>query len=159
MLARHQDLQLHDTLWGSTTTTPHGRRCAPQAIRAALRKGADYAAALGGTLVRVVHVADAGLLSRSVPEVHGRASLVEQKSRGGSGPGDAPSLTPVPQRLIAAIDAGVLATRLPGCSVSHPTSEANAATSRSRIVAESDGSRPLVTPPDRGCQSIAMPPR
>lgn len=110
VLARHEDLQLHDALWGVDDDNPAWPKLRAEAIRAALRKGADYAAALGGTLVRVVHVADAGLLGSSVPEFsRGRASWVEQ-SGGGSGPGDAPSLTPVPQRLIAAIDARVLAT-------------------------------------------------
>jgi uncharacterized protein YggE len=110
VLARHEDLQLHDALWGVDDDNPAWPGLRAEAIQAALRKGADYAAALGGTLVRVEHVADAGLLSGGAMDFsRGRASWVEQ-SGGGRGPGDAPSLTPVPQQLIAVIDARVLAT-------------------------------------------------
>ncbi len=110
VLARHEELHLHDALWGVDDDNPAWRELRAEAIQSALRKGADYATALGGTLQRVIHVADAGLLGSTAPGFSGaRASWVEHSGTGG-GPGDAPSLTPVPQRLIATIDARLLAT-------------------------------------------------
>ena len=110
VLARHEDLQLHDSLWGVDEDNPAWPELRAEAIRAALRKGADYAAALGGRLSRVVHVADVGLLGGGADVGFGRASRLVTPSRSGGGPGDAPALTPVPQLMIAAIDARVLAT-------------------------------------------------
>jgi uncharacterized protein YggE len=109
VLARHDDLQLHDALWGVDDDNPAWPELRAEAIGAALRKGADYAAALGGTLVRVMHVADAGLLGGVADFGRGRPFWVEQQSGRGSGPGDAPSLTPMPQLMTAAIDARLLA--------------------------------------------------
>ena len=113
VLARHEHLQLHDALWGVDDDNPAWPGLRAEAIQAALRKGADYAAALGGTLLRVVHVADAGLLGGDSSDFafsHGRAAWTEQQSSRGGGPEDAPSLTPIPQVLVAVIDARVLAT-------------------------------------------------
>jgi uncharacterized protein YggE len=75
------------------------------AIAAAIGKARDYAAALGATLRRVEHVADTGLLGSDtghyqpgrVPAAWARSASMEQ-------PGT-PALTPVPQELIATIEA------------------------------------------------------
>ncbi|MGE5155943.1 MAG: SIMPL domain-containing protein [Betaproteobacteria bacterium] len=79
------------------------------AIRAALHKGQDYASALGGTIVSVVHVADAGLLGgdtwdRQAHRANGDMSL------GYSGGPDSASLDPVPQELGTTIEARLTAT-------------------------------------------------
>lgn len=67
-------------------------------VRAAVRQARDHAAALGGELGCVQHVADAGLLGGD-----GRGYGVALMASG-TGGGE-PSLDPVPQRLAATIDA------------------------------------------------------
>ncbi|HEV7203304.1 MAG TPA: SIMPL domain-containing protein [Jatrophihabitans sp.] len=86
------------------------------AIEAALRKGDDYAAALGGSVISVEHVADAGLLGGDQtggfrPERAAAFSLTS-----GSRSPDDLTLDPVPQVLRAVIDARFTATigALPG---------------------------------------------
>ena len=76
------------------------------AIAAALLKGQDYAAALGGAVVRVDHVADAGLLSGD------RSGRVQMTNYGASSRslsvdagGDDLTLDPPPQSLAATIEA------------------------------------------------------
>jgi uncharacterized protein len=89
------------------------------AIHAAIRKGRDYAAALGGTLDRVVHIADPGLLggadSPSWRPTGARAAALS--AGGGHEEGDAPSLDPVPQELTATIEARFTAS---GVSLTRP---------------------------------------
>ncbi len=75
------------------------------AIGAALRKGRDYAAALGGTVTSVDHVADAGLLGGGDPIRLGRASALQMGAASGGGGGNDLSLDPVPQILSATIEA------------------------------------------------------
>ena len=73
--------------------------------RAAIRKARDYAAALGATLRQVEHVADAGLLGGdTAPYQPVRALAATAFSAGADQPGT-PALTPVPQELIATIEA------------------------------------------------------
>ena len=83
------------------------------AIRAAVRKGHDYAAALGGKLYQVEHIADVGLLG-SGDDVHYESASLRMASAGGMGgdESDAPSLDPVPQELAATIEARFSATGL-----------------------------------------------
>jgi len=75
------------------------------AIQAALLKGRDYAAALGGTVVKVEHVADAGLLSGD------RSGRIQMTNYGASSrslsaaSGEDLSLDPPPQILSATIEA------------------------------------------------------
>ena len=61
-LARHQALQLHGVRWRVDDDNPAWPAVRAEAIAAALQKGRDYAAALGGELLQVEHVADVGLL-------------------------------------------------------------------------------------------------
>jgi uncharacterized protein YggE len=74
------------------------------AIRSAFRRGADYARALGGQIVAVEHIADAGLLG-APGEVAARA-VSYRGARGEQGM----SLDPEPQQLSAVIDARFLTT-------------------------------------------------
>ena len=82
------------------------------AINAALRKGQDYAAALGGTVTSVDHVADAGLLGGDSANRRVRAAAAELQMSvsSESGGGDDLSLDPVPQVLSATIEARFTAT-------------------------------------------------
>ena len=76
------------------------------AVQAAIAKGRDYAAALGGSLRGVEHLADAGLLGggNTQPGLLGRHAMARAASAGGEEP-DAPSLDPVPQELAAVVEA------------------------------------------------------
>jgi uncharacterized protein YggE len=78
------------------------------AIKAAVSKARDYAAALGTSLSSVEHVADVGLLGgsgqapRVFMEKFGRAPSA---AGAGGGVEEAPSLDPVPQELTAVVEA------------------------------------------------------
>lgn len=81
------------------------------AIRAALVKGQDYAAALGGAVLTVEHIADAGLLGSGGERVSSGPWQAQAlgSSAAGSAAG-ATSLDPVPQIVQATIDARLTAT-------------------------------------------------
>jgi len=112
VLAAHQDLNQASVNWHVDWDNPTWPQVRAAAIRAAIGKARDYAAALGATLQQVEHVADVGLLggetgghdARMVP-VHARAL-----SAGYAGEPGTSALNPVPLELIATIDARVRAT-------------------------------------------------
>ena len=112
-LATHEALSVEGVTWHVNWDNPAWPQVRADAIQAALRKGRDYAAALGGSLYRVEHIADAGLLGGVGDTYRVAAGLSETSmraaSRGGGEP-DAPSLDPVPQELMAAIEARFTAT-------------------------------------------------
>lgn len=107
-LAAHEDLSVHEVSWDVDWDNPAWPQVRAAAIRAAISKGRDYAAALGGSLRTVEHIADTGLLggadgqSRFVTgrAVHAASMTAES---------DVPSLDPVPQELTATIDARLTA--------------------------------------------------
>jgi uncharacterized protein len=108
VLARHDALSIHHVSWDVDWDNPGWPAVRAAAIAAAIRKGRDYAAALGGSLDRIEHVADVGLLGGTdgttrfvASSAGGRAS----RALRGGGEGDAPSLDPVPQELTATIEA------------------------------------------------------
>ena len=109
VLTTHETLSVHDVTWGVDWDNPAWPAVRAAAIQAATGKGRDYAAALGGSLVRVEHIADAGLLGGG----DGAAYRLTGAARGArampasvsGGQGDQPSLDPVPQELTAAIEA------------------------------------------------------
>lgn len=85
------------------------------AVEAAVAKARDYAAALGGALVRTEHVADVGLLGDRGGNFD-RGPMYEASAMRASAapPGlddeEGPSLDPVPQELEAGIEARFTAT-------------------------------------------------
>ena len=102
-LTSHDAIEIHSVSWSVDDDHPEWALVRADAIRAALSKGQDYAAALGGTVVRVDHVADAGLLggdNNGMSVTHTRAVAL---SAGGGGM--ELSLDPVPQVLTATIEA------------------------------------------------------
>jgi len=103
-LAAHDALHVHDVTWDVDGDNPARPEVRAAAIQAALRKGRDYAAALGGTLDRVEHIADAGLIGRG-DGAGFRFSGAARAARAGGDEGEAPSLDPVPQELTAVIEA------------------------------------------------------
>ena len=104
VLAAQPGLNVGGVTWDVDWDNPAWPQVRASAIGAAIRKARDYAAALGASLQQVEHIADAGLLgSDTAPSqvVYGRAF----SAAGGGGQSGTPALTPVPQELIATIEA------------------------------------------------------
>ena len=110
VLAAHEALGLHGAAWQVDWDNPAWPEVRAAAIQSAIRKARSYAAALGGTLQSVEHIADAGLLgggdSTRVAFTGGARAM---SASGGQEPGT-PSLDPVPQQLTATIEARFIAT-------------------------------------------------
>jgi len=104
VLAAYPSLNVHGVMWHVDWDNPAWPQVRAAAIGAAIGKARDYAAALGATLHHVEHIADAGLLGGDTAPYQPVRALA--KAFGGSGdqPGT-PALTPVPQELIATIEA------------------------------------------------------
>lgn len=96
--------------WGADEDNPQWRTVRADAIAAAIAKGSDYAAALGGSVRSVEHIADVGLLSGD-PADYRRTTRysLEAVALSSSGGGRTPSLDPVPQELHAVIEARLVA--------------------------------------------------
>jgi uncharacterized protein YggE len=112
VLASHEAFSVRDVSWEVDWDNPAWPQVRAAAIQAAIRKGRDYAAALGGSLHDVEHIADVGLLGGN-GESGGLRFTSARMARAASGPGgepDAPSLDPVPQELAATIEARFTAT-------------------------------------------------
>ena len=110
VLAVHDAVTVHEVTWHVDWDNPAWQGVRAAAVQAAIRKGRDYAAALGGSLRSVEHIADAGLLGgeRSQPAPASRSALARAVSQGNEG-SEAPSLGPVPQELTAIIEARFIA--------------------------------------------------
>jgi uncharacterized protein YggE len=107
VLAAGEAIAVQGVSWHVDWDHPAWPLVRADAVQAAIRKGRDYAAALGGTLRSVEHIADAGLLEgggSSQFRFTGGRVLARAASRGADEP-DAPSLDPVPQELAAVIEA------------------------------------------------------
>ena len=107
VLAGHEALSLHGADWEVDWDNPAWPDVRADAIQTAIRKARSYAAALGGSLRSVEHIANVGLLGGS-----GTSSGVTRSARAMSAGGrepDTPSLDPVPQELTAAIEARFVA--------------------------------------------------
>ncbi|MGI9006779.1 MAG: SIMPL domain-containing protein [Streptosporangiaceae bacterium] len=102
-LAGHGALAVREVSWQVDWDNAAWPQVRADAIHAAIAKGRDYAAALGGQLSAVEHVADTGLLSADGPQLAGSRSMAFASSGGGHA--EAPSLDPVPQELTALIEA------------------------------------------------------
>lgn len=62
VLPDHEAVSVHEVTWHVDWDNPAWRGVRADAVQAAIRKGRDYAAALGVSLRSVEHIADAGLL-------------------------------------------------------------------------------------------------
>jgi uncharacterized protein len=106
VLTAHETLSVHQATWEVDWDNPAWPDVRAAAIRAAIRKGRDYAAALGGSLHSVEHIADAGLLgSGDAAQYRSTGGGARARSAFSGGEPDAPSLDPVPQELAATIEA------------------------------------------------------
>jgi len=99
VLARHEELNVHDVAWHVDADNPAWPSVRAAAIGAAIRKGGDYAAALGASLHRVEHIADAGLLGGGGDT--GLYGSIRARALSGADVGqgsDTPSLRPLHDR-------------------------------------------------------------
>ena len=108
VLATNEALSVHHVAWEVDPDNSSWPEVRAAAIQAAIDKGRHYAAALDGSLSRVEHIADVGLLGGDLAVGQARAAYGESSFRPAGLP-DVPSLDPVPQELIAVIDARFLA--------------------------------------------------
>jgi len=110
LLAAHEKVSVHQVTWDVDWDNPAWPEVRADAIQAAIRKGRDYATALGGSLRSVEHIADAGLLSGdSTQHRPTRAVAFGRAAHAAAGDPVAPSLDPVPQELTAIIEARLTA--------------------------------------------------
>jgi len=108
-LAGIDRLSVHAVSWSVDDDNPAWPGLRSEAITAAVDKARHYAAALGGVLTSIEHVADVGLLDGGgqwSPVSALRASKEMSTSADMSG---GASLDPVPQELVAAVDARCVA--------------------------------------------------
>ena len=114
VLAAHPGLNVHGLTWQVDWDNPAWPQVRAAAISAAIGKARDYATALGATLRHVEHIADAGLLGDTATYHTVYSSAF--RASGGDGQPGTPALTPVPQELIATIEARFRTTdvSLPG---------------------------------------------
>lgn len=110
VLASHEAFGVHHVAWDVDPDNPSWPAVRAAAIGAAIDKGRDYATALGGSLNRVEHIADVGLLGGD-GMTHGHASVAGRSLslHSADGIAETPSLDPVPEELIAVIDARFIA--------------------------------------------------
>jgi uncharacterized protein YggE len=104
LASAHEAVSVHHVDWQVDWDNPAWPDVRAAAIQAAIAKGHDYAAALGGSLRTVEQIADAGLLGGGNPEYRFSAGRTAYAAAAG-GESDAPSLDPVPQELVAIIEA------------------------------------------------------
>ena len=106
VLAAREAVTVQEVSWHVDWDNPAWPGVRAAAVQAAIAKGRDYAAALGGSLRGIEHLADAGLLGggNAPSGFTGRHAMARAASRGGEEP-DAPSLDPVPQELAAVVEA------------------------------------------------------
>lgn len=108
-LAADPATQINGVNWSADDDNAGWQQVRAAAIAAAIQQGRDYAAALGGALLRIDQVADAGLLDGGRPQHFYRAAAMS-----GRWEEDAPpSLDPQPIELSTSIDVRLLASVAP----------------------------------------------
>ena len=109
-LAANSAVRLGSINWSVDDDNPAWPQVRAAAIDAALRQGHDYATALGGALLRIEQVADAGLLDGGRPQHFYRAHAMSGEAWVES---EMPSVDPQPIELSASIDVRLLASVAP----------------------------------------------
>jgi uncharacterized protein YggE len=109
VLTTRDAVAVHSIQWSVDDDNPEWGHVRADAIRAALLKGQDYASALGGSVIGVEHVADAGLLGGDDHGQNTRA-FAGAVALSAGGQSESTSLDPVPQVLRATIEARLTAT-------------------------------------------------
>ena len=115
VLAAYPGLNVQSVTWHVDWDNPAWPQVRAAAIGAAIGKARDYAAALGATVRHVEHITDAGLLGGDTAPYQPVRAVASAYS-GGVDQSGTPALTPVPQELIATIEARFRTTEvsLPG---------------------------------------------
>ena len=113
MFARQEGFYVDGVSWHVDDDNPAWAAVRAAAIEAAIRKGRDYAGALGSALTGIEHIADTGLLGGTGPARTRLPCRFEDAGPAGGDDLDAPSLDPVPQELTAAIEARFTASPVP----------------------------------------------
>ena len=113
VFARQDAFYVDGIAWHVDDDNPAWADVRAAAIEAAVRKGRDYANALGSTLTGVEHIADTGLLGGTGPGLPVFHAASRMLASAGGDDLDAPSLDPVPQELTAVIEARFSASSVP----------------------------------------------
>ena len=108
VIAGREEVRVQEVTWHVDWDNPAWQGVRAAAVQDAIRNCRHYAAALGGSLRAVVHIADAGLLGSDSSPFTARSG-VAFAAAGGGGESDPPSLDPVPQELTAVIEARLVA--------------------------------------------------
>lgn len=116
VLSRQGDLHVVHVAWQVDDDNPSWPMVRADAIHAAVNQARHYTQALGGSLVRIEHIADAGLLGENHGARTMRAAFAAAHGMAGGDGSDVPSLDPVPQKITAAIEARFIAD---GMSINH----------------------------------------
>jgi uncharacterized protein YggE len=111
VLARAEQLRTHNISWGVDFDNPAWRAVRADAIAEAIVKGRDYASALGGSVLSVEHVADAGLLGGDALAAQRFGHAV--RASGMDADTSTPVLDPVPVDLRAVVEVRLVATAAP----------------------------------------------
>jgi uncharacterized protein YggE len=106
LLGRAEHAEVGFVNWSVDDDNAAWAQVRADAIHAALAKGRDYAAALGGSVTAVQQIADGGLLDGTPSYEHG-ARLARMS---GNGDADGLALDPVPQTVGAVIEARLSAS-------------------------------------------------
>lgn len=113
-LGCHEQFDLGGVAWYVDDDNAAWPAVRTAAVHAALRKARDYAAALGGSLTSVEHIADVGLLAGTeAPRLVRHAPAWSAAAAGPGSGAEAPTLDPVPQELTAVVEARFQATCAP----------------------------------------------
>jgi hypothetical protein len=104
-LDSHDAVRLHHVGWSADHDNPGWATVRADAIRVGLQRAGDYTAALGGSLLRIEQVADAGLLGDHRGQEQAAGAFGRFR-----GPRGAPTFDPEVQELRAFVDVRVLAT-------------------------------------------------
>jgi uncharacterized protein YggE len=113
VFARQDAFYIDGVGWHVDDDNPAWAAVRAAAIEAAIRKGRDYANALGSTLTGIEQIADVGLLGGTGPGVPVFHAASRMLAAAGGDDFDAPTLDPVPQELTAAIEARFSASSVP----------------------------------------------
>ncbi len=106
LTAEQNHFRIMHISWSVDNDNPAWPSLRNEAIEEALRKGADYAAALGSTVLSVEHVADIGLLGGGESGHRLRGQMVSARAMAAAGGGSpVPNLDPEPQMIVAGIEA------------------------------------------------------
>ena len=105
VLAAAPGLNVRGVTWHVDWDNPAWPQVRAAAIGAAIGKARDYAAALGATVRHFEHIADAGLLGGDTAPYQPAGFVTAKAFGAGRGQPGTPALTPVPQELIATIEA------------------------------------------------------